>query len=305
METLNEVAVPEELIRQAPTPKAQLAILRSQLENTLRSLEQVQDELIRQERLASVGQLTKGIVDRILNPLNYVTNFSESSDELISEVIEILKKQRHILSADTLDTLFDTLNMLKANSKKVQEHSNSTARILKDMQKLHREKSQEFVETELNSFLDAEVKLAMQEMESEYKSFVFNLHLHHEPQLPRVSLLRYEFGQAVQEVVNNACYALFEKNKTAKGFAPEVHITLRQAGDQVIMAVRDNGTGISPHDIPQLCNPYFTTKPTAHGTGLGLFMTKDIVESHKGKIEIDSCEGEYTLITITLPAITA
>jgi signal transduction histidine kinase len=275
------------------------------LENTLKDLENTQGELIRQEKLASVGQLTQGIVDRILNPLNYVTNFSQSSDEMIEEVTELLEKQRDVLPDDTLDDLLDELNMVKTNSVKIQEHSNSTTRILKDMQKLLKEKSREFVETDLNSFVEAKARGTLQELQVEYKDFAFNLVLDLAPQPVRVSLLPFEFGQVVQSILSNACYTLFEKGRTAKEFVPEIRISIRQEAGQAVLALRDNGKGIAPREMAKLFSPFFTTKPTSKGTGLGLFMTKDIVETHKGKIEIDSQEGEFTLITIFLPTLAA
>ena len=119
----------------------------------------------------------------------------------------------------------------------------------------------------------------------------------------RVTLLPFEFGQVVQSLVSNACYTLFEKSKTAKDFAPEIRVSTEQADGQVLVRIRDNGKGIPQREAAKLFSPFFTTKPTSKGTGLGLFMAKDIVETHKGKIAIDSQEGEFTLITITLPTI--
>ncbi|WP_201981920.1 sensor histidine kinase [Hymenobacter rubidus] len=273
------------------------------LENTLNDLENTQGELIRQEKLASVGQLTKGIVDRILNPLNYVTNFSQSSDEVISEVVEILEKQQELLPAATLDDLLDELNVLKTNSVKIQEHSASTTRILKDMQKLLKEKSRDLIETDLNAFIENKARAAIQELSPEYKTFAINLEFDLEPLPVRISLLPYEFGQVVQSIVSNAYYTLFEKSKTAKDFAPALRISTRLADGQVVVRLRDNGKGIAAREVPKLFSPFFTTKPTSKGTGLGLFMAKDIVETHKGKIEIDTLEGEFTQITMTLPTL--
>lgn len=273
------------------------------LENTLHDLENAQDELIRQEKLASVGQLTKGIVDRILNPLNYVTNFSQSSDELVEDLVVMLEKQREALPAALLDELLEELDVLKCNSVKIQEHSHSTTRILKDMQKLLKEKSRDFIETDLNSFLDTKVRAVLQELKGEYGTFAFNLVLGLAPQPARVRLLPFEFGQVVQSLVSNACYTLFEKSKTVKDFSPDLHITTTLAAGQVVVRVRDNGKGIPARESAKLFSPFFTTKPTSKGTGLGLFMSKDIVEIHKGKIEITSHEGEFTEIMVTLPVI--
>ncbi|QHV95990.1 ATP-binding protein [Spirosoma endbachense] len=273
------------------------------LENTLNDLKNTQGELIRQEKLASVGQLTKGIVDRILNPLNYVNNFSQSSDDLIDEIIEILEKQKGLLPADTCDDLVVELTMLKNNQEKIQEHSNSTTRILKDMQKLLREKSKDFLETDLNSFIESKARTALQESKVNYKDFAVNLTLNLERNPIRTKLLPYEFGQVVQNLVSNACYTLFEKSKHATGFTPEVLIETKTVKDQVLVRFRDNGKGIPQQEIEKIFSPFFTTKPTSKGTGLGLFMVKDIIETHKGKVEIRSREGEFTELLVTLPTI--
>ncbi|WP_221622250.1 sensor histidine kinase [Larkinella rosea] len=268
------------------------------LENTLHDLRNTQHELIRQERLASVGQLTKGIVDRILNPLNYVSNFSQLSEEIIEEVIDGLKKE-----PDSLDDVLDDLGVLKMNLAKIQEHSGSTTRILQDMQVLLREKSRDFQETDLNQFVESKVRVVLNTLKTDYPNFAIHLALNLEKKAIRTSLLPNEFGQAVQNIVSNSYYTLFEKSKLAKDFTPELRIVTSLLDDQVILQIRDNGKGIPQREINNLFNPFFTTKPTSKGTGLGLFMTKDIVQLHRGKIEIHSKEGEYTEIQMTLPVL--
>ncbi|RAJ93164.1 signal transduction histidine kinase [Larkinella arboricola] len=272
------------------------------LEHTLNDLKNAQGELIRQEKLASVGQLTKGIVDRILNPLNYVNNFSQSSDDMIDEVIETLQKQPDGVSADVMADLIDDLGILKKNLAKIQEHSNSTTRILKDMQRLLKEKSRDFLETDLNIFVESKTRTLIQELKGEYRDLGVNLVLKLDPQPVRTRLLPYEFGQVVQHIVSNSYYTLFEKSKTVSGFMPEVQIATELENSHVRLRFRDNGKGIPSSELARLFSPFFTTKPTSKGTGLGLFMTKDIVELHKGKIEINSKEGEYTEIVMVLPA---
>jgi signal transduction histidine kinase len=273
------------------------------LENTLHDLRDTQHELIRQERLASVGQLTKGIVDRILNPLNYVSNFSQLSEEIIVDVVTAIKKQPDSMPADLRDDMMDELDVLKMNLAKIQEHSGSTTRILKDMQVLLREKSRDFQDTDLNQFVETKARIVLHEMKADYQNFAINLVLNLEKHPIRTNLLPHEFGQVVQNIVSNSCYTLFEKSKLAKDFTPEVRIATSQVDDQVILRIRDNGKGIPQREIVNLFNPFFTTKPTSKGTGLGLFMTKDIVQLHRGKIEITSKEGEYTEIQITLPVL--
>ena len=273
------------------------------LENTLTNLKSTQDELLRQERLASVGQLTKGIVDRILNPLNYINNFSQSSGQLLLEITEVTDKHLEKLSEDEKDDLESGLAMLKKNLEKIYEHGNSTTRIVKDMQKLLKGKSTEFFITELNPFLDSKARTAVQEVMNEYKGSFVKLDMDLDPEPVKVSLLPYEFSQVLTNLISNACYTVLEKCKLAKDFEPEVKIITSRTDKLVRITVRDNGKGIPPKEIEQLFNPFFTTKPTSKGTGLGLYMSKDIIEYHKGRMSVNSREGEFTEINIILPII--
>ncbi|NEU70010.1 GHKL domain-containing protein [Spirosoma agri] len=273
------------------------------LENTLNDLKNTQNELIRQERLASVGQLTKGIVDRILNPLNYVNNFSQLSDGLINELIILLENQKGVLPSDAVDDMFDEMSVLQKNLVKIQEHSNSTTRILKDMQKLLREKSRDFLETDLNSFIESKARTSCQEMGMRYADFKVKLSMNLEKKPIRTRLLPNEFGQVIENMMSNAYYTLHEKKKHHEDFIPEIQIKTEEKGEQVLVRFYDNGKGMSQNEVEKLFSPFFTTKPTSEGTGLGLFMVKDIVETHRGHINITTAEGEFTEVLITLPII--
>lgn len=273
------------------------------LENTLSNLKSTQEELIRQERLASVGQLTKGIVDRILNPLNYINNFSMSSGLILKEITEVTDKHQEAFSEDDRDDLDSGLDMLKKNLEKIYEHGNSTTRIVKDMQKLLKGKSTEFLVTELNPFLETKARSAVQEVMNEYKGASVKLTLELDSEAAKVSLLPYEFSQVLVNLISNACYTVIEKTRLVKDFEPEVKVISNLCDFGVRVAVRDNGRGIPVKETEQLFNPFFTTKPTSKGTGLGLYMSKDIIEFHKGRISADSKEGEFTQINIFLPIV--
>ena len=274
------------------------------LEKTLDNLKTTQEQLIRQERLASVGQLTKGIVDRILNPLNYINNFSQSSVSLLSEIDEVTQKNLDAYPDDDEDDVLSAMGMLKKNLEKIYEHGNSTTRIVKDMQKLLRGKATEFFVTELNPFLESKAQTALTEVLGEYKdgeSIEINYDLHAEG--VKVSILPFEFAQVITNLISNACYAVFEKNKMDKTFTPTVRLTTAVRGTYVSIRIVDNGMGIPTKEKEQLFNPFFTTKPTSKGTGLGLFMSKDIIEYHKGKITAMSKEKEFTEMEILLPIV--
>ncbi|WP_165933475.1 sensor histidine kinase [Arundinibacter roseus] len=273
------------------------------LEKTLNNLKVAQEELIRQERLASVGQLTRGIVDRILNPLNYINNFSESSYDLIDELTELIEEHNVQFPEEIADDYFGDLDMLKVNLLKIKEHGNSTTRIVKDMQRLLKEKSVDFIETDLNSFVENKVQVATQELKKEQKDKELDLNVTFEfdAQSPKVKLLPYEMSSVIANIVNNAFYSMQEKKKIQKNLESQLVISTQIVGKKVWLRFKDNGKGIPKKEMEQLFSPFFTTKPTSKGTGLGLYMSKDIVETHKGEIDIESKEGEYVLLTIRLP----
>ncbi|NIJ53949.1 sensor histidine kinase [Dyadobacter arcticus] len=273
------------------------------LENTLSNLKSTQEELIRQERLASVGSLTKGIVDRILNPLNYINNFSQSSGKLLKEITEVTDKHQDGLSEDEKDDLDSGFDMLHKNLEKIYEHGNSTTRIVKDMQKLLKGKSTEFFVTDLNPFLESKSKSAIQEVLNEYKDAKVKLSFALDTNPVKVSLLPYEFTQVLTNVISNACYALAEKAKLDKAFEPEVIVSTKPLDGNICIRIKDNGKGIALKETEQLFNPFFTTKPTSKGTGLGLYMSKDIIEFHKGRMLVNSKEGEFTEVDIILPVV--
>jgi signal transduction histidine kinase len=273
------------------------------IEHTLHDLKETQGELVRQERLASVGQLTKGIADRILNPINYVKNFTESSNQILADVLDTVTAQRSAFAPDTYQNLLADLQDLRLNATTVLEHSNSTTRILSDMKRLLREKSREFLETDLNSFVDSRLRTAQQELKADYGELGVQVQMELCPTPLRVRLLPFELGEALQVILNNAYYAMQDKSRRAKGYVPVLTVSTSRLPDQAELHLRDNGKGIAASERAKLFSPFFTTKPTSKGTGLGLFMSKDIVEAHGGTIELFSQEGEFTELIIRLPLI--
>ena len=273
------------------------------LEETLTNLKVTQEELLRQERLVSVGQLTKGIVDRILNPLNYINNFSESSAVLIDEISTMFSKHEDAILPEIKDEFAANLIMIKNIVMKIYEHGNNTTRIVKDMQKLLKEKSKDLIEAELNSFVTNRVKIAFNELKTknEYVDIEVNFDLTETN--ANVSILPLELGEVITAIIDNSLYILNEKCNIDKTFTPKIIISTLLSENNVILKIRDNGKGIPERDLQQIFSPFFTTKPTSKGTGLGLFMSKDIIELHKGKINIYSQEGIFTEVVIQLPII--
>lgn len=278
---------------------------RNELQEALIDLKNAQEELVRHEKLASVGQLTKGIVDRMLNPLNYINNFSESSNLLVNELNELLSKHEGAISEVIKEEFLGVLELIKNSVTKIYDNGTTTTRIVKDMQQLLKEKSKEFSEIDLNVFVEKQAHEAYKEIKKTYGDFDGELIFDLEKQPIITKILLPEFSDLIEDILDNSLYILAKKNQShkEKDFIPQVKISTELSKNEIILKIRDNGKGIPQRDLERLFNPFFTTKPTSEGTGLGLFMCKDIVEIHNGKIRVHSQEGQFTEVVITLPVL--
>ena len=276
-------------------------IILEDLQTTLINLKETQDQLIQQEKMASIGQLTKGIVDRILNPLNYINNFSLITRDLSVEIEEILADIKDTMEPDTFDDLTDILGMVKSNVLKVNEHGTSASRIVKGMEKLLKERSKIFKPTDLNTLIESHIEIALQEYTAENKSFKVEIRQNLDAKSNKIKVLPAELGSVIVNTVLNSFYAVEEKMKKVADFQPQVIVSTDFSEDFVKISIRDNGNGILAMEQKQLFSPFFTTKPTSKGTGLGLYMSMDIIKSHKGTIEVDSKDGEYAEFIIKIP----
>ena len=271
------------------------------LQTTLQNLKETQEQLIQQEKMASIGQLTKGIVDRILNPLNYINNFSLLTNDLSVEIEEILDGLKETMDIDTYDDLKDLLKMVKMNVLKVNEHGVSASRIVKGMEKLLKERSTTFILTDLNTLVDSHIEIALQEYQAENKSFKVQIVKDLDFNSQKIKVLPSELGSVIVNTVDNAFFAVDEKMKKVKDFQPQVRITTKFSEDEATIIIRDNGNGIPEQEQKNMFLPFHTTKPTSKGTGLGLYINLDIIKSHKGTIEVESKDGEYTAFIIRIP----
>jgi signal transduction histidine kinase/ligand-binding sensor domain-containing protein len=276
-------------------------IILEDLQTTLTNLKETQEQLIQQEKMASIGQLTKGIVDRILNPLNYINNFSLITRDLAVEIEEILSDSKEILSPDTFDDITDILGMVKSNVLKVNEHGTSASRIVKGMEKLLKERSRVFIATDLNTLIESHIEIALQEYTADNKLFKVDIKQELDAKSNKIKVLPVELGSVIVNTVLNSFYAVEEKMKKVPDFQPQVIVSTDFSDDVVKIIIHDNGNGIPAIEQKQLFSPFFTTKPTSKGTGLGLYMSMDIIKSHKGTIEVDSKDGEYAEFIIKIP----
>lgn len=282
---------------------AELTKQKNELQNTLKELQATQAQLIQQEKLASLGELTAGIAHEIQNPLNFVNNFSEVSMELIEEMEEELAK------GDTEEVIAIATD-IKSNLEKIRHHGKRADGIVKGMLQHSRASSNIKEATNINTIADEYFRLAYHGLRAKDKSFNAELVANLDPNLPVISIVSQDVGRVLLNMFTNAFYAVHDKKKTAgPDYKPKVEVSTRTVqnkagnGQSIEIRVKDNGSGIPDAIKDKIMQPFFTTKPAGEGTGLGLSLSYDIiVKSHKGKIDIDSKVGEGTEFIITLPA---
>ena len=282
----------EEVMQQKEEIEAQ----RDELEQTLGELKATQTQLIQSEKMASLGELTAGIAHEIQNPLNFVNNFSEVSAELVDELDEELDKG-DIAEAKAI------ASDVKQNLEKIRHHGKRADGIVKGMLEHSRAASGQKEPTDLNKLADEYLRLAYHGLRAKDKSFNAELITQFDESLPLVNVIPQDIGRVMLNLFNNAFYAVNQKQKNADAdYKPNVSVTTNSVAGQVIIKVKDNGPGIPDSIKDKIMQPFFTTKPTGEGTGLGLSLSYDIVvKGHAGTINVESKEGEGSTFTITMP----
>jgi signal transduction histidine kinase len=267
-------------------------------------VEELRQRLAAKEKLASIGQLTAGILHEIKNPLNFINNFSRLSIELIGDLNTTLSGITDSLDKDSRLDIEDIAKNLEANINKVLENGLRAERIVYSMLAQASENvTIKFVSTDINQLVDDFSKLGYQGMRGLNKKFNLALRTDFDPKVGSINVDAPDLGRVILNIVNNACYALNEKKKVlGEAFAPEVLLSTKLMDGYVSIQIKDNGIGIPENVLTKIFQPFFTTKPTGEGTGLGLSMSNDIITNiHKGKLEVDSAVGEFTRFNITLP----
>jgi signal transduction histidine kinase len=273
-----------------------LELAKLEVENTLTDLKTAQTRLIQSEKMASLGELTAGIAHEIQNPLNFVNNFSEVNQEMIDELEQELK-------AGNIEEALDLAADIKQNEQKINHHGKRADGIVKGMLQHSRTSSNDKSLTNINSVADEYMRLAYHGLRAKDKAFNAEMVMLFDPDLPRVEAIGQDIGRVFINLFNNAFYAVNQKKKTAEpGYNPTVTVSTYVENGQVMIKVADNGTGIPDYIKEKIMQPFFTTKPTGEGTGLGLSLTYDmVVKGHGGTIQVNSVEGEGSEFIISLP----
>lgn len=293
----------ESLQRQRDTMES----LKIRAEKALEDLTAAQKKIIIQEKLASLGSLTAGIAHEIKNPLNFVTNFSESSVELMNELRENLDDVLPSLDEERRNDIEYLLGELVQNMKDINDHGKRGDRIVKNMLMHSRGGKGNYTREEANVLAEESLHLAYHGLRAQDQEFKADYALELDPEAGATEIVRADLSRVLLNLMNNGFYAANERRlqEAAGGNAGyPAKLTVRTVGelDSVKFIVRDNGTGIEPEKLDQLFTPFFTTKPSGKGTGLGLSISREIVEDeHGGNIEVKSEVGSFTEFTVTVP----
>jgi two-component system NtrC family sensor kinase len=278
---------------------AALARQTDELRATLTELQATQDQLIQSEKMASLGELTAGIAHEIQNPLNFVNNFADVSAELVAELEEERARptRDHALEAELLADL-------RANLQRITQHGGRAAGIVRGMLEHSRASTGERQPTDVNTLADEYLRLAYHGLRAKDKAFNATLVPELVPGLPRVQAVAGDLGRVLLNLFTNAFYAVRQRQQAGElGYVPTVRVRSELAGDWVKITVGDNGVGIPAELQPKIFQPFFTTKPSGEGTGLGLSLAHDIVtQGHGGTLGVTSTEGQGTEFVLLLPA---
>lgn len=265
---------------------------------------EAQRQLVRQDKLASLGQITAGIAHEIKNPLNFVTNFAEGSVELGDELAELLQENEERLPTEQYELMQELLGDIQGNAKIIQENGIRADRVVKRMMEQARADRGEARKVDLNSLVDENIYLAYHGFRANVPNFYADIERNFDPQLPQVEVIPQDIGRVVLNIFQNACYAINEKQQErGTSYSPKITVSTQVVGQEVLLRLRDNGPGIPKKIQDKIFKPFFTTKPSdTDNTGLGLSISHDlIVIGHQGEIELDSEPGAYTEFLIRLP----
>ena len=278
----------------------------AELEEAMINLTAAQDRIVAQEKLASLGQLTAGVAHEIRNPLNFVKNFSESSEELLEEMRETFEESEDgHLDDEQRGLIQDIFADLSENMERIQMHGERANRIVQDMLMMGRESVTREM-SNINNLLDEHARLAYHSARALDSEFQLDLQYDFE-EMDEIEVNPRDVGRLFLNMVSNACYATDEKRRDlmeadpGSSYMPTLLLTTRRDDERVVVRIRDNGSGMPEEVVEKMFNPFFTTKPTGHGTGLGLSICNDIAREHGGDIDVTSVPGEFTEMVISLP----
>ncbi|CAN5455621.1 hypothetical protein BH10BAC2_BH10BAC2_25410 [soil metagenome] len=288
-------ALKSQLEIQVAERTAALTLQKEALEETVTELKATQAQLIQSEKMASLGELTAGIAHEIQNPLNFVNNFSEVNKELLLEMKEEIEKG----NIDEVKAIADDVIQ---NQEKINHHGKRADAIVKGMLQHSRSSNGVKEQTNINDLTDEYLRLAYHGLRAKDKSFNATLETDYDDNIGSINIVPQDIGRVILNLITNAFYAVTEKKeKSDTSYKPTVSVSTKKTNDKVLINITDNGNGIPQNILDKIFQPFFTTKPTGHGTGLGLSLSYDIIKAHSGELKVETKEGEFTAFIILLP----
>ena len=303
----NDLKMAEAHAIQAEEDLVKLHTEKRRAEDALSELQLTQKQLIQSEKMASLGELTAGIAHEIQNPLNFVNNFSEVSNELIDEMNEEIAK-------GNLEDAKQIAEYLKQNLQKINHHGKRADAIVKGMLQHSRNSSSATKEpTDINKLADEYLRLAYHGLRAKDKFFNATMKTDFDKSIGNINIIPQDIGRVILNLITNAFYVVNEKKKSGiEGYEPSVSLSTKKENNKVLITVKDNGNGIPQKILDKIFQPFFTTKPTGQGTGLGLSLSYDIVKAHGGELKVETMEarpddsvgrGEGSEFIIQLPIV--
>ncbi|MFN2440388.1 MAG: sensor histidine kinase, partial [Chitinophagaceae bacterium] len=288
------------LYEESKRQKEEIEVQKKNVEEALVDLKAAQAQLVQSEKMASLGELTAGIAHEIQNPLNFVNNFSEVNKELLVEMKEEIDK-------GNITGVKAIANDVIENEEKILHHGKQADGIVKSMLQHSRSSSAKKEPTDINKLVDEYLRLAYHGLRAKDKSFNAALKTDYDESIGTINIIPQDIGRVILNLITNAFYAA--PLPPEGGFKdpnykhePAVWVSTKKAGDKVLISVRDNGPGIPQKILDKIFQPFFTTKPTGQGTGLGLSLAYDIVKAHGGELKVETNEGEGAEFIIELPS---
>jgi signal transduction histidine kinase len=268
-----------------------------------KQVETLQLQLQQQEKLASLGMLSAGIAHEIQNPLNFVINFSKMSEKLLTDLTDIVGDNADKIAEEDREELEDIVGDLKENMTKIVEHGQRAISIIQGILLVSRGKENEFLPSNVGRIVKEYVWLSYHAMRAKNKNFNINIHEDYQKGLPDIMVIPQDLSRAVLNIMNNACYTVWSRQQhEGEGYAPRIDISVRAEDGMVVIDIADNGEGMTDEVKQRLYENFFTTKPIGMGTGLGMSITRDIIENkHRGRLTFESEVGKGTRFTITIP----
>ncbi len=285
----------EETIEELEQKRKSIEETNSALTKSLEELKAAQAQLIQAEKMASLGELTAGIAHEIQNPLNFVNNFSEINTELIEEMkIE--------LEAGNYEDAIAIANDISDNEQKINHHGKRADAIVKGMLQHSRTSNGVKESTDINLLADEYLRLAYHGLRAKDKSFNATMKTDYDESIENINIIPQDIGRVILNLITNAFYAVTEKKKQmGDGYDPTVSVITKKIIDKVELKIKDNGNGIPQKVLDKIFQPFFTTKPTGQGTGLGLSLSYDIIKAHGGELKVENKVGEGAEFIIQLP----